>query len=1303
MIWTIFERVERSCGQDNNNNNDTIKSVETEAIELLSSQMTPDNNNDAFVQALAAAVWYWSIRHANDNNNNKPGTNENDKNTTAPYNTTILNILQPIVNDKKVVESLLSTVPQVQWLQPLWPGVNLSDLAKKVRIHNTNTHYRQFKFNLLSEDCQGYSKFLYSLPLFTRNTTTTTTKNTIVPQLQQQSSIIIGCFSLDPNRCLDMVLDVLQQEETMENRQPYKQVIQYLTTTGKLPQLLGFRLRHNNNNKATSQTIDSLFDVPCWLCSECGLDVQEVVPYLCDDSHTLRTRIHQCYLKWVQSETVRIQKLGRVSLSSSTGGDQNETTTTSDNLTRPCQELLVVQWIQALVGKGHFALVQHLLSDADWSELFTLFPQTLGVAFLDDMAGRLQQEDENMQETKTRLQLIFDSGCILLRPILYSQLLEKFGGDQDFLQTFLLPSLSLFQSNPSFSLQVWKHLEALPYQTRYHAYSHWKGAGLERAGLKTGKPLWLSEGEMMIGKSARYALKRLSKDTLRDMSKAVAKCCHSHPLVVFTTILNQIESYDNLVQVMVDALRFVTPLSLDVLGYCVLQRLSGSSDASRSRMNDNGMTAQQWLQSLEAFTGAFYKRYPKIEFQGILHHILGRLKDGHVMELGVLRTLLKSSGGWGFADYSPIGSLNMTQIEGRAGSILLQRETMSFGIIEDIDRSALTQVRKVLQEDSVGVSLLILLAQVQHQIVFGASSQSKPVKLIGNLVDTSQTVLSILLDFMTDDFNEEQKASALAHYGNSLPSLEELRDEYQVNSASSWMLHRPLLRDAAPIDSVSALKSWSPPTTWEHVTPKLFEVFFSKSLYDIFCPDSVYLGEISRLEKEVERLTHESRPPQDQVTSPRPDISAEKSDDKKAERAKNSLAALKKDRQRQKTHVETVQKEIASAVDEFFVSDAVSKESAVHFFASCVHPRCMQGPDDALYCAKFIALLHKYQTRGFGSLYLFDFLITALSRSLYGLTEGEASSVAILLHEVWKSVSAWRFDDSAFDADLDGSKGSFMSLGPEHDPQPVTNEQFKNLYNTWQRQLGETCLGCLRSPEYMHLRNCLLVLTRMVDVYPTNPRMAEKFMQALEPLQDESTSLPDIRAAAQAYNMQLVKARDDGVWKEESASAVRARQAKVEADAVERQKKAQQRMAEMKKDQDKITEEIGERDPRDRRGGVHGPARDRYDHGERGRPRDDGRNPGGNRDDRWQRDRAPPGHDLSRRRPEDDTVSRRARVSDTSAREGRKRGRPESPAELGEKREEAQLGQKRTRAGVDENDGRRRGASTGRRRHNERR
>jgi hypothetical protein len=55
--------------------------------------------------------------------------------------------------------------------------------------------------------------------------------------------------------------------------------------------------------------------------------------------------------------------------------------------------------------------------------------------------------------------------------------------------------------------------------------------------------------------------------------------------VVYATILDHIESYHNMVEVIVVAQRFVNPLGLDVLGYCILGRLSGSTGGvNRNRL-----------------------------------------------------------------------------------------------------------------------------------------------------------------------------------------------------------------------------------------------------------------------------------------------------------------------------------------------------------------------------------------------------------------------------------------------------------------------------------------------------------------------------------------------------------------------------------------------------------------------------------------------------------------------------------------------------------------------------------------------
>lgn len=1345
------------------------------------------------------------------------------------------------------------------------PSVN--DLSKKLRVTNTAVNYRQYKFNILAEESEGYSKLLNLLVVLNPDDNESSTTTSVSNGPTQMIGSLISTFSLDPNRCLDLIVDVLEidlgsleQDITIRLSTESKRLI-FLTecmmtcvSTGKLPQLLGFKLKdriekqqkqsvsHGLRNDETEKgktiirNVDTLLFCMTWMCFQNSSDmkpllsVNEMVQYMPDNDHgkflELLEATHQ---KIFNLENERIRNVGRVRLSSNENNndDNNGNTKISavdENLSAPLQLLkdqIVIQWmnmflkvkiIKSLSTSGWELLHSVSTLETQWNKLAYLFPLTFGVSICDWVHEKvqhwLQQYDSTHQLLQTNvevdsnnepspmdvddkcivenipekwidlniiidtisapLQYTWESGCIVHRPILYSQIcrllskwlneywpesinddafvFEKNAKVITLLRNYLLPSLSLFLSNPEISMDIWNVVKQLPYRVRYSLYKSWKGTGLERLSLNSDKPLWLIEGELKLGKDARYYLKRLSKDTIREMSRAVAKCCHSHPLVVFTTILNQIESYDNLVQVMVEACRFVTPLSLDVLSFSILQRLIGSvgKGGDRDRLKENGVNVSQWLQSLESFTGTFFKRYPFIDFQGILCYLIHRIKDGQVMELGMLRTLLKTSGGWSFADYSPAASLSATQLDGRAGSTLLKRETMSFGIVEDINVQASNEVRRVLQNDNIGVSLLILLAQVRHTIVFEAPSagvRPKPVKLLGNLFDSCQVVMVILLDFLTNSIDDTSAidnnlTKLINRYAEMLPSLSDLLNIYKLDVASAWMLCRPLIRHATYFDtpvkdasdsssetivstlnvlkleeSRKAYETIFPEATWKFISVDLFETFYTASLYDLFCPEDVYHAEIARLERDIDRLSRQKSTHQQSTVQP--GTVPEKSDKEEVYRMKIVADNLLSDLSTQNDHVVSFRDYLLEKSVTFFPPDVSLADSAMTFLHRCVHPRSLQGPDDALYCAKFIMFLHYKETPGFSTLHFFDSLATVLSRSLFCLTEGEAACVSILLSECWKVLSRWRYDDAAFEEELLGKPTSYMlEIGDIETPQRIamTKEDYRNLYNKWHAAVGAACIGCLQSSEYIHLRNCLVLLTRMVEFYPTRPRLANKLLEILEPLQEESNPFADIRASAQAYSMQLRKARDEGVWKEEDAATVKARIEKEQAAAEQRHRKAREQMDEIKRDQDKITGQIGDVRDRDRgriRGGFppSGAIGKSFDPSLRGR--DDRRDPDDRRriEDRrgqvsqqvganW-RDRVPVagssnyaaiGSAPTTSRREEGAAGRglegrwqRAEDRGQAAR-GSKRSRPSSPVEQNEPREEQPPSSKRARA-----------------------
>ena len=1271
-----YELLEAISASDGGDDDSAITSAATSLVQqLFVTTEDPTNSKTEF----AIAVGLFSLLH----HDSVPpavttllqalvGSHQQEEAETA--STTTTTTTRP--KDIQLAQCLIQHIADGTLLNTILP---IPDLQKKLRLMNTSTFYRQQKFNLLAEESEGYSKLLLAymtppenLQLLPATNASSSSKDTTM------IDTLIGTFSLDPVRCLDIAIDCLtyyllqqqrKQQETITTTtllvvDSITHILRTLaSSTQKLPQLFAFKLSQQQQQQ--QQIREALIQSMCWLWQHGVLDLASVLPFCQDDDDDDWTRVVDTAAQAIATDAWKeIRAKGKIRLASPRAEDATTTTTREQHL-QPVTSLWIVQCIMAMLkndtndditvkNERWNTTVAPLLND--WSQMAALFPDTIGVAVLDSVAARLQHWSplpaspwkeattttadttivpdmtELLDLVSQPLDMVLASGCIRFRPQLYVTLcrllvqawpttsVDDTTTKQDprlqhFIRTFLLPSLSVFSSHPTMHLEIWAVVEKLDYQDRYRLYDTWQSSSsAEEDGF-----IWLADAETDVLKSARYTLRRLSKDTVRELSRDIAKCCVQCPAIVFTTILNQIESYNNLIHVMIEACRFVGPLGWDVLGYCILQRLTR---AGRDRTKQSGVFASQWLQSLEQFTGAFYKRYPTAEFQGLVTYLRSKLEAGEVLELGMLGALVTTAGGWGFRNYSPTATLTEVQLNGMAGSITLQRQTVAFGIVEAIDWRAAKQVQKVLRKD--GVNLLILTAQVQYQIIFKAN-ENKPVKLIGKQVDECQVLRAVLLDYLT---NEQIEETSAASYHKALPTMQQLLQDYQVEPGAVWQLCRPVLdKSEASMDEKQAcLQSMIPASSWSHITVDLYEMFWSHTIQDIYCPERMYETEISRLDTDVGQLTREL----ENLKKPGGSLEDKFSQEEKKFAAEGKLGhtrrvveELKKDKKKQASHVAEVLEKIKSKIGQFFASPESSNAAMMVFFAQCIYPRCMQGPCDAFYCVKFIDLLHRNKTPGFGLLPLYDVLIPILSKSLYRMTEGEAAWASILFNEVWKTANACRYDKAIFEAHF-----------PSSDP-----DDFKTLFNKWHYYLGATCLGCLESTEYIHLRNCLTLLTRIVDVFPTKPSVGNKLLQALDPLQADGNSMADIRAAAAAYSSQLKHARSQGAWKEEGRAAALEREKELKAKSLEKQKRYEQAAAE----------------------GAAAAATSGEEH--RSRPISDDRRTdsrrGGAPNERWPRDRGAP-------EPRRDDRRRDERRDDRRPIETRKRSRPPSPTEQGE-------------------------------------
>ena len=215
----------------------------------------------------------------------------------------------------------------------------------------------------------------------------------------------------------------------------------------------------------------------------------------------------------------------------------------------------------------------------------------------------------------------------------------------------------------------------MPYTSRYRAY----GALSQR--MKDDSSPELTLARMRTADETKRMMRRLSKENTKQYGRHLGKITHANPCVVFDTILSQIQSYDNLIVPVVEMMKYLTPMSFDVLSYMLLAHLS---DPEKTRLKSDGLNVSLWMQSLSSFCGNLYKKYPTIELVGLLQYIANTLKSGQSLQLLVLRDMVTKMAGIDMFE-----DLSQDQLEATAGGETLRNSvTDILGIAKNTKRSS---------------------------------------------------------------------------------------------------------------------------------------------------------------------------------------------------------------------------------------------------------------------------------------------------------------------------------------------------------------------------------------------------------------------------------------------------------------------------------------------------------------------------------------------------------------------------------------------------------------------------------------
>lgn len=734
----------------------------------------------------------------------------------------------------------------------------------------------------------------------------------------------------------------------------------------------------------------------------------------------------------------------------------------------------------------------------------------------------------------------------------------------DLLKRLLVPALSLTSKNPSIANAVYDLLRMFPTSTRYAIYAEWHFGPTSR----------LPDVQRAFKRTqfeTRDVLKRISKTNVRPMGKTLAKVAYGSPGIVLQTAINQMESYENLIEVFVECSRYFTFLGYDVLTWCLLNALGGRS---RNPTQDDGMLTSPWLRALSTFAGAIYKRYATCDPTPLLQNIASELRSQNSTELELLEQMIVAMVG-----IKSDMAYNDSQVLAMSGGELLQAQTLKQMADErhKCEKSAKRFI-KALVDSGLAAQIMISIAQERQLFSSHAKSSDRPLKVLGSNVDKIHQVFVQYLEALRSGLTVEHFAELIpdplhliADFGldveiafmigragiaNQIAAVDarkraEMLDKNrtQTNEVANTEADTAMTDASPPVDGeVTAAEEngteaskpnddvWHPALTefierlptviGEDVAATLsvpfYITFWSLGLHDIMVNNATYDQELAHQTSLMNQLRND-----------RSDPSA--GGQKERERQIRAIANLKdnlgKEMRGQIAAYTQVRNRLFKEKDHWFEAFH-QKPGALHnsLLQNCFLPRILVSPLDSQFTFTMIKFLHNNGTPGFSTVLLFDlfFKKSQLTSIIFSVTAREAENLGRFISESMKELMSWHNDQATYEKNAYGNKRQLLGFKNNKSGELFSFQEFRYLLYKWQTQLKDVLKTCLESPEYMHIRNAIIVLKALPPSFPVVNQMVTELTMAVTNLSKNETR-GDLKLAATSLLGNL-KPQEKLVW-----------------------------------------------------------------------------------------------------------------------------------------------------------------------------
>ncbi|KAM5290918.1 THO complex subunit 2 isoform 7-T8 [Glossophaga mutica] len=1027
---------------------------------------------------------------------------------------------------------------------------------KSVKI-KTKLFYKQQKFNLLREENEGYAKLIAELG---QDLSGNITSDLILENIKS----LIGCFNLDPNRVLDVILEVFECRPEHDDffislLESYMSMCEPQT----LCHILGFKFKFYQ--EPNGETPSSLYRVAAVLLQVNLIDLDDLYVHLLPADNCIMDE-HKREI--VEAKQI-VRKLTMVVLSSEKIDEREKDKEKEDEKVERPPDNQKLGLLEALLKIGDWQHAQNIMDQmppyyAASHKLIalaicklihiTIEPLYRRVGVPKGAKGspvnalqnkRAPKQAESFEDLRRD---VFNMFCYLgphlsHDPILFAKVvrigksfMKEFQSDgskqEDKEKTevilscllsitdqVLLPSLSLMDCNACMSEELWGMFKTFPYQHRYRLYGQWKNE------TYNGHPLLVKVKAQTIDR-AKYIMKRLTKENVKPSGRQIGKLSHSNPTILFDYILSQIQKYDNLITPVVDSLKYLTSLNYDVLAYCIIEALA---NPEKERMKHDDTTISSWLQSLASFCGAVFRKYP-IDLAGLLQYVANQLKAGKSFDLLILKEVVQKMAGIEITE-----EMTMEQLEAMTGGEQLKAEGGYFGQIRNTKKSS-QRLKDALLDHDLALPLCLLMAQQRNGVIFQEGGE-KHLKLVGKLYDQCHDTLVQFGGFLASNLSTED-------YIKRVPSIDVLCNEFHTPHDAAFFLSRPMYAHhisskydelkksekgskqqhkvhkyitscemvMAPVHE--AVVSLHVSKVWDDISPQFYATFWSLTMYDLAVPHTSYEREVSKLKVQMKAIDDNQEMPPNKKK-------------KEKERCTALQDKLLEEEKKQMEHVQRVLQRLKLEKDNWLLAKSTKNETITKFLQLCIFPRCIFSAIDAVYCARFVELVHQQKTPNFSTLLCYDRVFSDIIYTVASCTENEASRYGRFLCCMLETVTRWHSDRGTYEKEC-GNYPGFLTIlratgfdgGNKADQ--LDYENFRHVVHKWHYKLTKASVHCLETGEYTHIRNILIVLTKILPWYPKVLNLGQALERRVHKIcQEEKEKRPDLYALAMGYSGQL--------------------------------------------------------------------------------------------------------------------------------------------------------------------------------------